>query len=111
MRAPWFRCDARIGKDPRVAKLRSDSARWAFVLTMGEAKVQRPQGAFPSADHLAAALGSHGRYVSDLLSVGLLRTLDDGSVVLPRWVEWQSDLDLSTPRVRRLRALKRDETA
>jgi hypothetical protein len=111
VRTPWIRLDARIGEDPRFVDLPSDSARVAWILTLGKAKQNRPQGIFDSPQHLAASLGKYGRYVPALLAVGLLRTLEDGRIGLPRWADWQTDLDYSTPRTARLRALKRNETA
>jgi hypothetical protein len=111
VRSPWFRCDARIGEDPRIAKLPSDSARWAWVVALGKAKGQRPQGTFGSQEHLEAALGRLGRHVPQLIAVGLLHIEQGGAISIRAWSEWQSDLDYSTPRVSKLRALKRSGTA
>ena len=75
-------------RDPRIAKLQTHSARWAFILVIGEAEIQRPQGQFVSADQLAAGLGDYRRHVPELLAAGLLKTLEDGRVALPDWADW-----------------------
>ena len=103
MRTPWFRCDARISEDPRVAKLKSDVSRWAFVRTLGLAKQQRPQGMFESSEHLAAALGHHSKYIPDLIAVGLLQLNDDGTLLVRRWHDWQTEVGGSAERTRRWR--------
>lgn len=111
MRAPWFRCDARIGEDPHVSKLQSDSARWSWILTLGKAKFERPQGSFQSQEHLQASLGRWGKYVPQLLAAGLLRLQADGQVIVASWAAWQSELDYSTGRVVHFRKRQKDETA
>ena len=111
MRTPWLRVDARIGEDPQIAKLPSDSARWAGILCLGKAKAERPHGRFKSQAHLEAAIGRYGRHVPQMIVAGLLQIDSDSSISVRSWKEWQSDLDLSTHRVAKLRALRRGETA
>lgn len=69
---PWWRVDADADESEKLSRLPSDSARWAWFRMGCHAKTQRRMGIFAGRGHLATLIGSHARYIRDLVSVGVL---------------------------------------
>jgi hypothetical protein len=69
---PWWRCDADTDESDKLAKLPNDSAWRAWFKTMCRAKTQRRMGVFSGERHLRDLLGKHGRYVVDLVAIGVV---------------------------------------
>ena len=87
----WIRVSADIDDDPRIHKLGSDAARWAWVVTLARGKHRSPiPGEWESEEHLATALRRRGRYVPLFLEVGLLER-DGRRVRVKNWEKWQTD--------------------
>lgn len=105
----WWRADAFIHRNPKVARrLKSDSERWAYVVTLGEAKVQQVEGEWASREHYELALGDRlAEHVDALLAAGLLDQDDDGVIRVHDWSEWQVADRTSAERSRRYREKKR----
>lgn len=72
MTRPWVAVDATIRVNHKLVALPHDSARWGWICLLGEAKQQRPAGAFRSEHHLMEAAGRFGRYVQAYCESGLV---------------------------------------
>lgn len=68
---PWWKADADTDHSDKLAKLPSDAARWAWFRMMCRAKTQRRMGVFSGRAHLRSVLGQHGRFVPELVRVGV----------------------------------------
>jgi hypothetical protein len=68
---PWWKVDADADESDKLAKLPSDQARWAWFRMLCRAKTQRQMGVFAGRSHLKTLLGLHGRFVPDLVRVGV----------------------------------------
>jgi hypothetical protein len=82
-----------------ILQLPSDTARWAWLAVLLEAKVQPEPGAFRSEAHLRQAIGWRlARCLPTLFAAGLLEQSEIGSrsgrVEVHNWSRWQSE---STP--------------
>lgn len=86
---PAILIDARIASNPKILDLPSDSARWAWIATLGAAKLERPAGAFTSRRQLAHLLGPYAEHIDALLEAGLLEETEDGRLVVHDWVAHQ----------------------
>jgi hypothetical protein len=92
----WVRVSSRAHQHPDVAELPSDTARWAWVCTLLEAKQLPEPGSFRSEDHLRRAIGWRlARSLPSLYEAGLLEPDSDGSglgrVEVHNWSRWQTD--------------------
>ena len=87
----FIRVSAQIEDDPRVDKLGSDSARWAWLVTLCKGKWQPTPGTWQSEEHLVTALRRRGKYVPLFLEVGLLERGGHGEVRVRKWEKWQTD--------------------
>lgn len=74
MTRPWVAVEASIRVNHKVVALPSDSARWGWICLLGEAKQQRPAGAFRSLAHLREAAGRFARFIPEYQKQGLLET-------------------------------------
>lgn len=87
----WVRVSAEIDDDPRIAKLPSDAARWAWVVTLCKGKHRSPvPGEWDSEEHLSTALRRRGKYVPAFLEVGLVER-SGHKVRIKSWEKWQTD--------------------
>lgn len=77
MTRPWVAVEAAIRVNHKLVALPSDSARWGWVCILGEAKQQRPAGAFHSLAHLREAAGRFARFIPDYQRAHLLETAPD----------------------------------
>jgi hypothetical protein len=91
VRGKWVRISADLDDDPRIVALPSDSARYAWVVTIGRGKHQPTPGTWPSEQHFAASLRRRARFLTDFLTAELMVRLADGSVKVRQWGEWQTD--------------------
>lgn len=71
-RTPWIKMDADADESYKVARLPNHNARWGWFRMMCRAKTQRRMGVFAGKAHLRQLLGTEGRYVPDMIRVGLL---------------------------------------
>lgn len=71
-RNPHVLVDARMTSHPKLVELSSDGARWAWLMVLCEAKLQRPAGRFASRRVLEHVLGSYAQWVGELVDAGLL---------------------------------------
>lgn len=117
----WFRLDALAWRSAKVASLPSPALRWLWIVTLSEAKLQRPGGAFGSAAHwgqLTAGAGGDRKGLAALVSAGLLeiapalciRCLEsfhdapEGIVVVHDWADFQINTGATRTRKWRERA-------
>jgi hypothetical protein len=105
MTRPWVAVEAAIRVNHKLVALPSDSARWGWVCILGEAKQQRPAGAFRSMAHLREAAGRFARFIGDYQKQGLLEasaalcvrcakrwpSATDGMIVVHDWHVHQVD--------------------
>lgn len=105
MTRPWVAVEAAIRVNHKLVALPSDSARWGWVCILGEAKQQRPSGAFRSMAHLREAAGRFARFIPDYQKHGLLESsaalcvkcskrwpsVSDGVIVVHDWHVHQVD--------------------
>ena len=115
MSAGWLRLDSLAPRSAKVASLSSDALRWLWIVTLCEAKLQRPSGRFASRAHWQAVTGGKAAAFRPLLDAGLLHEAPElcaaceegagaqphGTVVVHDWHAFQ--VDPSTERVRRFR--------
>jgi hypothetical protein len=105
-RDPAVLVDATARRNDKIVRLPNDSARWAWVVSLGEAKLQRPPGRFPSVAAYEEALGRLRPHRRALIGVGLLEVVPDlcdrcldrhgddlrhGTVVVHDWRDHQFD--------------------
>jgi hypothetical protein len=120
--AGWLRLEALAPRSPKVSTLSSDAVKWLWVVTLCEAKLQRPGGRFANKAHWATCVGQPaGKQFNELVKVGLLHeapslcdqcagaegALPHGTILVHGWHDFQ--IDPSSERVRRYRA-KHSET-
>jgi hypothetical protein len=91
MAGSWFAVAVGAVDHPKLLGLRSDEARWAWLVVLSAAKRQDPEGGFASLDHVRHKLGSYAQHADELLEVGLLDRLATGSIVVHDWSDWQLD--------------------
>lgn len=107
-----FLVDALISQSVKHATLSSDAARWGWVLMMGAAKFQQPQGSFKSVSHLQACLGAYSKH-ADELAAAFCDQNPSGSLRVRHWRSWQPKGTHSTQRVAdwrlKIRVFERDE--
>lgn len=88
----WIALDASLRHHRKIAALSEDAARWAWVVTLMEAKRQRPPGRFASESHLAYVLGdSLSPFVHEFVSARLLEKRRNGGLVVHDWPDYQRD--------------------
>lgn len=98
----WFKCDARFHKDPKILKLPNDTARFAFLMIIGEAKYVRSGGMFDDRQHLEACLPTqYHDSIDALIDAGLL-VRRGKKIAIKAWSQWQVD-PTSAERSRRAR--------
>jgi hypothetical protein len=114
----WLRLDALAWRSPKVAGLPSAALRWLWIVTLSEAKLQKPGGGFGSEDHwlqLTKGAGGDRKGFRALVGVGLLevapslciRCLEGfhdapaGTVVVHDWADFQ--INTNAERTRRWR--------
>lgn len=105
MTRPWVAIEAAIRVNHKIVALPSDSARFGWVCVLGEAKQQRPAGAFRSLTHLREAAGRFARFIPKYQEQQLLEVaptlcdrcvkrwpgIRDGAVIVHDWHVHQRD--------------------
>ena len=111
----WLRLDALAPRSAKVNRLKTDASRWLWVVTLCEAKMQKPSGRFANRQHWAACTGSPVKAIKELMDADLVHeapslctdcehavgALPNGTILVHGWHEFQ--IDPSTERVRRYR--------
>jgi hypothetical protein len=115
MSAGWLRLDSLAPRSAKVASLGNDALRWLWIVTLCEAKLQKPSGRFGSRAHWQAVTGGKPAAFKALLDAGLLHeapelcgACEDGAGAQPHGIvvvhDWHAfQVDPSTERVRRFR--------
>lgn len=85
----WIAVDAELPNHAKMALLPNDAARWGWIVTLCEAKVQRKPGTFASERHFCHVLARHGRFLPDYIKAGLIDQGDDGSLAVHDWQKHQ----------------------
>ena len=89
---PWAKISVGMPRDPKIATLPSDGARWAFVVVLLAAKEQDKPGGFEGLDHLRACVSlSVGEHVQELVDKELLIVDPDGAIRIAAWSRYQID--------------------
>lgn len=115
----WLRLDALAPRSAKVHRLKSDQARWLWIVTLCEAKMQKPSGRFADKQHWASCTGAPAKAIKELIDADLLHeapalcgecehsvgALPNGTILVHGWHEFQ--IDPSTDRVRRWRDKQR----
>jgi hypothetical protein len=87
----WFRVDAHITRNAKVALLSSDAVRWTYICVLAEGKIAQRQGRWKSLRHVSSCLPHRqAKHIKELIGAGLLDVVDDGQVVIHDWDDWQS---------------------
>jgi hypothetical protein len=110
----WIRIESGLPRDPKVAELSSNDARWAYMVLLCAAKEQ--DGAFQSWQHLEACVPQEfWKWLPEIMEVGLLHRITDGvdeskaRFEVANWDKYQRAYDPNNAaRVARSRARKRD---
>ena len=71
MADPWVAIDATVRRSDKLAALPSDTARWGWLVMLGEAKLLRRQGTFSNGQWVEL-MGRYGKYLADYIRTGLL---------------------------------------
>ena len=115
MSAGWLRLDSLAPRSAKVASLGSDALRWLWIVTLCEAKLQKPSGRFGSRAHWQAVTSGKAVAFKALLDAGLLHeapelcsACEEGAGAQPHGTgivhDWHAfQVDPSTERVRRFR--------
>ncbi len=85
----WIAVDAELPNHAKMALLPSDAARWGWIVTLCEAKVQRKPGTFASERHFRHVMARHGRFLADYIKARLIDRGDDGSLAVHDWQKHQ----------------------
>ena len=94
----WITVDIGLTKHPKMAQLPNDSARYGWLVSLIEAKTQRPPGAFASARHYKEVVGRFGRYLPDYIKAGLMDQNADGTLVIHDWRKHQYNVSKAKER-------------
>jgi hypothetical protein len=114
----WLRLDALAWRSAKVAGLANNALRWLWIVTLSEAKLQKPGGAFGSQRHweqLTAGAGGDRKGFAALVNAGLLEVAPElcirclegfhdapaGLVVVHDWADFQ--INTNAERTRRWR--------
>ncbi len=111
----WLRLDALAPRSAKVNRLKSDASRWLWIVTLCEAKMQKPSGRFANRQHWAACVNAPAKSLKELMDADLVHEapalckdcehavgeLPNGTILVHGWHEFQ--IDPSTERVRRYR--------
>lgn len=109
---PWWRVDADTDESDKLARLPNDQARWAWFRMGCRAKTQRQMGVFAGTAHLKALLGVHGRYVNNLVDVGLIHVWPVAKATCERcWKEYSGAAQKGDLVVHDYLLMQRDPTA
>lgn len=100
----WIRLYASILRNPKVASLSSDAARWAYVSALVLAFGEDVRGEWLDRSYLEKGLGDLAVHIDEMLDLTLLVEEEDGTIAVPQWSHWQPISPKSTARVQRLRA-------
>lgn len=73
---PWVAVEATVRRSDKLAALPSDTARWGWLVMLGEAKLLRRQGSFTPA-LWAEVMGRYAKYQADYVALGLLHVAPD----------------------------------
>jgi hypothetical protein len=84
----WITLECGLDDHEKIAGLPGDAARYGWVRTLLEAKLQRHPGTFASAKHFRHVMGRHGRYLPAYLAAGLLEEMD-GRLTVHDWQRHQ----------------------
>jgi hypothetical protein len=99
-----------LPQNPKLARLRSDAERWAFIAALCSAKTQPSEGEWKSADHFKYAVGPRvAKHLDALVEAGLLEWGDDGSLEVHDWESWQPKDATAAERSKRYRDKRRGE--
>lgn len=85
-RDPHVLVSARASEHPKIIDLPSDKARWGWLVMLGKAKLQRPDGRFASLRVLDSVLGEYRRYIDDYLKGGILENVGHLCDECARWL-------------------------
>lgn len=111
-RYAWLRLYSVLGRNPKILGLRSDAARFAYVLTLCAARDEQLPGEFIDRRYLAAALGArYAKRIDELIEAELLAEDPDGTISVPQWTYWQPETPSRREEGRRYRANLRAKLA
>src|SRR5690348_6928036 len=71
MTVPWVAVAADVRRSDKLAALPSDTARWGWLVLLGEAKLLRRQGSF-SPGQWSEVMGRYAKYLPDYITTGLV---------------------------------------
>ena len=87
----YFRVDVNVSRNEKIIGLSDDKVRWTYMLLLAEGKLQPRQGSWKSMKHLAGCVPSRPeKHLRELAAAHLLEVLDDGTVTVHDWDDWQS---------------------
>ena len=103
---PWVAIEATIRRSRKMTALPNDTARYGFIVALGECKLLYQSGAF-TPGQWAELLGRYARYLTDYTSAGLVHEapaycaepdcmrsrgpFPDGYVVVHNWPRYQRE--------------------
>lgn len=106
----WLKLYTNTWRHPKLARLKSDSERYAYVVAMQEQKAieGRP---FESAEHFAMLTGPYGAHLNALVKAGLVDALPDGRFTVHDFEGRQAPSDRTAKeRQARLRAKQKPKS-
>lgn len=106
MADPWVAVKATIRKSDGIVALPNDSARWGFIVALGETKLYGRQGSM-TPEQWPELMGRFARYLDDYIRAGLVHRMpswchdracmrgrgpfDDGRLVIHQWPAHQRE--------------------
>src|SRR3990167_5176369 len=89
MAEPWITVRVGLAKHPKVAELPNDTARFGWIVTLCEAKIQRKPGTFTSDRHYRQVIGRYAKHLPDYIAAGLLERDQDDTLRVHNWRQHQ----------------------
>lgn len=86
----WVALDAWIADDERIVALATDAQRWAYIVALTRAKLQKEPGGWPNERTLRHDLGLLLRHLPALVDAGLIGT-DGARYWIADWDSLQRD--------------------
>ncbi len=112
---PWVAVEATIRRSKKMTALPNDSARWGFIVALGECKLLYQSGGM-TPGQWSEQMGRFARYLRDYIAVGLVhqapfecadarcmrgrRPFPDGWLVIHDWPVYQREHSLRQRRYR-----------
>lgn len=106
MSDPWVAVEATIRRSAKMAALPNDTARYGFIVALGECKLLARQGSM-TPEQWPELMGRFARYLKDYVSVGLVHLMPawcgdracmrgrgpfpDGRLVIHNWPTYQRE--------------------